>query len=227
MVQSTSLFDRGREFAHYVIMDTHPAEFGEDYFTSLGDSDSVHLEPEHDLILTLMPPRPHDRILDVGCGKGRLTLLLQKIEPSIDMVSSDVTSEARKYIQGTFVQCSMTKMPFPNDTFDKIFCLHVIAHFKEGEKGIREAYRILKPGGTLMILTPNKSYVYVSWIATLLKRFRFKYDRTARWLYSKRTLDKLVRTCPWMSIEHSYFQGAPRTLPFEWMRAKLIVVAQK
>ncbi|MBI5456430.1 class I SAM-dependent methyltransferase [Candidatus Kaiserbacteria bacterium] len=205
-------------------------QFGPAYFEVLKrDSHELHdrLQEEHALILRLMSPKKGDRILDIGCGKGRLEQLLTALEPSVDMVSSDVTDEARKYIRGSFVRCSMTSMPFEDDSFDKIFCLHVIAHFEDGISGIGEAFRILKPGGSLMILTPNKLYVWFSYLAARFKGRRFKYDNTARWLYSSRSLKKLLGTVPWASVQYSYFQESPRTLPFEWMRAKLIAVARK
>ena len=118
-------------------------------------------------------------------------------------------------------------MPFPDESFDKVFCLHVIAHFKEGGQGIKEAFRVLKIGGMFMIITPNKYYVYFSWAATFLRHFRFKYDPTARWLYSKRSLRSALNKCEWKSLEYSYSEAAPRLLPFQWMRAKLVIVATK
>jgi len=118
-------------------------------------------------------------------------------------------------------------MPFPDESFDAVLCLHVIAHFKEGEQGIKEAFRVLKKGGKLMILTPNKYYVYISWLIAFLKRRRIKFDSTARWLYSKRTLRKLLCRSPWHSVAFSYLQSPPKSLPFEWLRAKLIAVATK
>ena len=202
-------------------------EFGEKYFAGLSDSSDEHLKAEHELVLKLMKPLEGERILDVGCGRGRLGDMLTQHESGIEMVSSDVTDEAKKYVSGTFVRCSMAALPFPDEHFDKIFCLHVIAHFKEGQEGINEAYRVLKGGGRLMVITPNKYFVYYSWLATLLKHFRFKYDRTAKWLYSRRSLAALFRARPWSSFEEGYFQSAPRRMPFEWMRAKLVVVAVK
>ena len=208
---------------------TSATEFDEQYFESLADSPSEHsrAQEEHNLILSLLPPRPHDRVLDVGCGKGRIEQFLLKHQPDIEVVSSDVTAEARKYIKGTFVQCSMASMPFPDESFDIVLCLHVISHFAEGEQGIREAFRVLKTGGSLMIVTPNKYYVYVSWLIAFLKRSRIKYDPTARWLYSKHTLGKLLRRSPWRSIKYTYLQAPPRSLPFEMLRAKVVAVATK
>jgi ubiquinone/menaquinone biosynthesis C-methylase UbiE len=168
----------------------------------------------------------------VGCGKGTLGRFLLANQPDIKMTFSDITPEARKYLEDqAFVQCSMAAMPFGDESFDQIFCMHVIAHFADGEKGIQEAFRTLKKGGKLMILTPNKYYVYLSWLATAIKKSRsgrrFKYDTTVQWLYSKNKLHKQLSSRPWSSIQYSYFEAAPQLLPFEWMRPKLIVVATK
>jgi ubiquinone/menaquinone biosynthesis C-methylase UbiE len=125
----------------------------------------------------------------------------------------------------------MTSIPFPDESFDVVLCLHVIAHFAEGEQGIKEAFRVLKKGGRLMILTPNKYFIYLSRIMTAIKKTqsgkRFKCDTTAKWLYSKGKLRRQLNSSAWSSIDYSYFQSAPRLLPFEWLRAKLIAVATK
>jgi SAM-dependent methyltransferase len=215
---------------HIMIEDT---KFGESYFNAwIGGESAPSAQRVNDLVLKLMYPRPGDKILDVGCGKGMLGSFLVQQEPSIEMVFSDFSAEAKKYVRDrTFVQCSMASMPFPDETFDKIFCIHVLAHFADGELGIKEAFRVLKKGGKLMIFTPNKWYVYLSWIMTAIKKTqsgrRSKYDPTARWLYGKRKLRGQLNTCPWSSIEYSYFESAPRLLPFEWVRPKLIAVATK
>ena len=150
---------------------TNQEEFGEQYFAAqIGDVYIPRVIAERELTLKLMPPRSGDKILDVGCGKGLLGYLLLKQQPDIEMVFSDVTQEAKKYLQGqTFVECSMAAMPFPDNSFDKIFCMHVLAHFKDAKKD-QEAFRVLKKGGKLMIFTPNKYYVYLSWIIRNQKR---------------------------------------------------------
>jgi ubiquinone/menaquinone biosynthesis C-methylase UbiE len=215
------------------IPNTSEDDFGEKYFDRwISDVHDPRLVSEHRLVVELMRPQPTEIILDVGCGKGRLGYFLLQQQPGIEMVFSDVTTEAKKHLEGqTFVQCSMASLPFPDSSFNKIFCMHVIAHFAEGDKAIKEAFRVLKKGGGLMILTPNKYYVYLSWIMTAIKKTksgkRFKYDTTARWLYSKNKLRQQMNLCNWSSVEYSYFEPPPRLCPFEWLRAKLIVVATK
>jgi hypothetical protein len=62
-----------------------------------------------------------------------------------------------------------------------------------------------------MILTPNKYFVYLSWIMTTIKGSqsgkRHKYDPTVRWLYSKAKLHRQLSTCSWSSIDYSYFES--------------------
>ena len=207
-------------------------EFDEKYFESLAHGpDEWHplIHNENDLVQKLMMPHAGERILDIGCGKGRLGLFLLSTEQNIQMVFSDVSAESRKYLgKYTFVECSMAKMPFPDEYFDKVFCLHVISHIQESTKAIAEAYRILKKGGRMMILTPNKYYVYARRVAAGFKLIpRVKFDPTARWLYSKRTLRTLLQTQRWQSMKFSYFQEAPRSLPFEPFRAKVVSITEK
>jgi hypothetical protein len=79
-----------------------------------------------------------------------------------------------------------------------------------------------------MILTPNKYYVRVVQIASKLHLIpHLKYDETARWLYTMRSLQKLFKHKPWTKAEAFYFQKAPKILSFKWLRPKLVVVATK
>ncbi len=46
------------------------------------------------------------------------------------------------------VKADITKLPFKDNTFDLIFCNHVLEHIKEDKKAMKELYRVMKPGGT-------------------------------------------------------------------------------
>lgn len=45
------------------------------------------------------------------------------------------------------VKADITKLPFENDSFDVIFCNHVLEHIKDDTKAMQELYRVMKPGG--------------------------------------------------------------------------------
>jgi SAM-dependent methyltransferase len=67
------------------------------------------------------------------------------------------------------VQADITALPFDTSYFDLILCSHVLAHIPEEEKALEELFRVLKAGGTALILTNisadrahTESYVNVS-----------------------------------------------------------------
>ena len=57
----------------------------------------------------------------------------------------------------TWVFGDAVKLDFPNDYFDQVLMVHIIEHLsmEDGNLAIKEAYRVLKPGGTIEIETPD------------------------------------------------------------------------
>ena len=45
---------------------------------------------------------------------------------------------------------------YPNDYFDFIYCSHVLEHVPDDHKAVKELYRVLRPGGTALIMVPIK-----------------------------------------------------------------------
>ena len=101
---------------------------------------------------------PREKILDLGCGSGRLLKIFQKIE--IDYLGVDGSKKLikiaqRKYPNAKFQVADVLNLSFPNNSFDKVFSIRVLPHIPSKEFQIRflkEAKRVLKPGG-LLILT--------------------------------------------------------------------------
>jgi len=96
------------------------------------------------------------RALDVACGPGATTRrLLRDYAP--DMVTGINISEtqiaaARKRAPGcTFVLMDATELAFPGEHFDTVMCVEAAFHFKTRDKFLREALRVLKPGGSLVL----------------------------------------------------------------------------
>ncbi len=102
-----------------------------------------------------------DRILDIGCGNGRLYQLFDGL--SIAYAGAD-HSEAlidiakKKYPSGIFIVSDMTKLPFPNESFDVIFCIAVFHHLpteKTRMSAVREMKRVLKKNGRVVMMNWN------------------------------------------------------------------------
>lgn len=98
-----------------------------------------------------------DRILDLGCGNGRLVELFKgkRIEYSgVDGAEKLIEIAKERYPEFDFQAADVLNLPFGPDNFDKIFSIAVLHHIPSRElrgQFIREAKRVLKPGGTLII----------------------------------------------------------------------------
>jgi SAM-dependent methyltransferase len=111
--------------------------------------------------------RPADRLLDAGCGSGRLFAydlrgragLIVGVDTSPDVAHNPNVDAP--------LRASLTALPFADETFDLIICKHVLEHLEEPESAFRELARVLRPHGQLLILTPNRFH-YVPLLASLL-----------------------------------------------------------
>lgn len=101
-------------------------------------------------------PAKTGRILDVACGLGGSTARLMQSYPP-DMITGINVSEvqlaqARMRAPGcTFLHMSATRLEFPDSHFDAVMCVEAAFHFDTRDAFLREAFRVLKPGGTLVL----------------------------------------------------------------------------
>lgn len=96
-------------------------------------------------------------VLDAGCGTGWGSSYLagMKYLCGIDY-SSDAIEYARSHCEGDFTVGSICDLPYGAETFDAVLCLEVLEHltFLEGQDFLREASRVLRPGGLLILNVP-------------------------------------------------------------------------
>lgn len=104
----------------------------------------------------LPAPTSPARLLDVGCGSGVLLARMQSLGWEVDGVEVDPGGVAAARARGVRVfQGQLAEQNFPAHQFNAVYSAHVIEHVHDPVGLLRECFRVLKPGGTLAIITPN------------------------------------------------------------------------
>lgn len=101
-------------------------------------------------------------VLDAGCGTGRGTAIFAKHGAevtSVDIGFNLLSYVSRRY-QTSPVQVSVLELPFAINTFDVVFSSEVIEHTPDPLAVINEMVRVLRPGGHLVLSTPNWLWQY-------------------------------------------------------------------
>lgn len=102
-----------------------------------------------------------ERVLDLGCGNGRLLEIFK--DKSIDYIGVDSSEKLieiakRKYPKAKFQKGDGLNLPFPANYFDKIYSIAVLHHIPSVKfrlRFLREAKRVLKPEGLLILTVWN------------------------------------------------------------------------
>jgi SAM-dependent methyltransferase len=93
------------------------------------------------------------RVLDAGCGEG---VLVDEYAGRLDITGVDANYSSARVTHG-----SVTALPFPDASFDRALCLDVLEHltFEEQPRALAELFRVLKPGGEVLVSVPNLAHL--------------------------------------------------------------------
>lgn len=106
----------------------------------------------------LFTPEQGQRILDVGCGTGNFSVKLAEkgaVVTGIDL-SEEMLAIARDKsgeLPITYKHMDLYQLDFQDNSFDAIFSMAAFEFVKEPERALSELFRVLKPGGKLLIGT--------------------------------------------------------------------------
>ena len=109
-------------------------------------------------------PQAGERVLDLGCGTGTLTLLLRRHQPGAALTGMDVDEKVLEIARQKSLRVGLPAigwekgaagaLPYPDAAFDLVVSSLVIHHLTLAEKrgAFREVRRVLKPGGRFYLL---------------------------------------------------------------------------
>ena len=101
------------------------------------------------------------RILDVATGTADLALALKKAAPNAEVIGVDFVPEmlslgrakaSKRGVEIRLEQGDGLALPYEDSSFDALTIAYGLRNFADYEKGLAEFYRVLKPGGRLVIL---------------------------------------------------------------------------
>lgn len=133
--------------------------------------DYVHLEGAH--------------VLDVGCGIGAYVAKFHESGAhafGVDIDTEKLADAQREKNLDLLAHSVSEGLPFPDNFFDAVLLHEVIEHVADDRQTIREAHRVVKHGGRVIVFAPNRLYPFETHGAYMGKRYVFGNIPLVGWL---------------------------------------------
>ena len=114
------------------------------------------------------------KLLELGCGRGDFINEFSNLGLDVHAIDlSDLITSKFPKIKFNCVDLLKENLPYPDNYFDVIYSKSFIEHFYYPEKVFEEAYRVLKPNGLIITLTPEWNFIYKSFYEDFTHRTPF------------------------------------------------------
>ncbi len=130
------------------------------YYDEHADKHAAALHNLNRVLADLAGVQAGERVLDAGCGWGSASIWLaqhrQAIATGISIVAGQIADcqafvSKHKLKNVDFLQADFCKMPFPDASFDVVWACESVCHAERKKEFYNEAFRVLKPGGRLVM----------------------------------------------------------------------------
>jgi 2-polyprenyl-3-methyl-5-hydroxy-6-metoxy-1,4-benzoquinol methylase len=189
------------------------------------------------LVRRYLDLRLTDRVLDVGCGSGIVAACMADA-PVRECIAVDANPAAVAFAQARFsrtnlrfVQCLVDELEIANDSVDACCCMELIEHIypDQGRKLLETLYRITRPGGRLLITTPNYRSLWplLEWALDHSGRVPHLAGDQHVAFYTHRRLRALSAAAGWTTVrQHTCCTVAPWVAAASWRLAEAIRPAE-
>lgn len=140
------------------------------------------------------------RLLDAGGGTGRVTAQLHQLVDEIILTDASAGMLKQARLKGKLLlsQCHSERLPFADESFDRILVVDALHHFSDQRKALGELVRVLRSGGRLVVEEPDLNHFRVKVVALVeklaLMRSHFHYpDEIQKMLSDQGLLTRIER----------------------------------
>ena len=122
----------------------------------LAATDTAHCS----ILLDHLNPAPGARILDAGCGVGEVARLMREQRPDLDFTLLNISQAQLDLAPADMPQllASFDDIPASDESFDAVMFNHAICHAADWLTTFREAARVLRPGGRVLIYDMERQH---------------------------------------------------------------------
>ncbi|MCE1229365.1 MAG: methyltransferase domain-containing protein [Firmicutes bacterium] len=150
-----------------------------------------------------------ERVLDLGGGTGRVALALAERGARVTVLDPcwAMLKRAPRHPSVERIQARAQALPLADESFDLVLCIDALHHIKEAEAALREAHRVLRPGGRLYV----RDFDVRSWRGRAVRLFEHLLVDDSRFL-APESLSELAqrlgfkgstRTCSWLEYVYA------------------------
>ncbi len=189
--------------------------------------------------LTQLQTDLHNKnILDFGCGNGAQTIEFAGVNSTItaiDIDETDLQSFKKVLSDESIASIKVVKydgraLPFAKHSFDLILSFEVLEHVLDEKQTLSELYRVLKPGGEIILSVPNKGWIFethgahlpilpwnrvpfFSWLPFFIHR-RFAKAR----IYRRRDITRLLENSHFKVLQSNFITAPMDMIKIDWLR---------